>query len=575
MQHQHVEDGRHYNNAAPPSLSHSTSISLDIESLQARMVSLSSVNVQLQQDLDAARHEAKRSLVDNSRLRDQLQISSAQEVFLKAELEKVIARQQQLLSFERTPEGLGKVELLEQQNRELKEFVAKKEEELRTMQTRLHDSHLITQRLNAALVTAAQQQRDLVNNNKRAELPSPPQDGLYNVQELIRKHLPLLRHAERDAKFSLKSLMALRHVMTTPHLHDGPHGRSQQTSCALTQRHCAMQCLSLASRGHQDHHDADEHEYVNGSVEGVAVIDALLHDLYEVVAQQQRIVVTGATEFLAKAAEEEAIALLDAAPVPEHHHPSPQRNAHDDETFLVGTHEQLHSHHHNEDVGSHHKQPNVSVRKTNAPLHLSQAPLITAQHPRSQLAEATQIKKIIGSHQRVPLAAHSVPQSETSDLPGEFSIPPAYPPTKSNELGSEQHHRDLDRPSLLSRGASSPEAKAASAVETAVYNIPTPRTNSAERPADVRGSSNVIRVERSALRRSPIHRSTEGSPVQSEDEHQFTTPFVAHSQQNQQQRSQHRPSIQPPRRGPAGGSGPVASKPSSASGEHYGGCDQQ
>jgi hypothetical protein len=547
------------------------------------MVSLSSVNVQLQQELDAARHEAKRVAVDNSRLRDQLQVFSAQETFLKAELEKVVARQQQLLSFERTPEGLGKVELLEHQNRELKDFVAKKEEELRTMQGRLQESLQRTHRLSAALATAEQQARDSNishhggNTSQSPRLSETPHAPDHMLQALMR-HVPRLRQAQRDANISLQSWMALRHVMNTPHQGSSrprfARHNNEEAPCALSQRHCAMQCLNLAARGDTHHHTGDSSDdfahHLNRE-STLTIVDNLLHELCEVVAQQQRVVVAGATEFLANAAEEEATALLDAAPVPEehHYHTTQQNGSHSDEDFLTSPMEQQQLH-----VQAAKPPPQSQSKHVDVPRNVIQrVQPATQQRPLAQLAESSSGK----AHQRT-----AVTPAQRSG-PEQFSVPPAYAPQPSRrtddtmqhgvhpEDAAESYHRSVEGPaprmeSTSSSRAASPEVKEAFA--TALYTIPPPRAHSAERPAEVRGSSNVIRVERSALRRSPIHRSTEGSPIRYDDE----LPDPPPSNAFQQQRPQHRPSIQPPRRGPAGG-GPTA-KPQ-ASGEHYGGCDQQ
>lgn len=545
--------------AATPVNASTGSIAVDIEALQARMVSLSTVNVQLQQDLEAARHEAKRVSVDNSRLRDQLQIASAQEVFLKSELEKVVARQQQLLSFEHTPMGLGKVEVLEHQNKELKDFIGHKEGELRTMQTRLQESMQRVQQLNAALVEKDRSMVDVLQKRQAPQLQDDSSDAAAGrLWQKIGRHIPLLQQAHRSAVFSLNATMALRHVVLAPHHHEGRDGQARstlprETPCHLTQRHCAMQCLQLAARGEQTSLHATSTTFATGQNDDVAAaLDDMLQKICSVLEQHQQLVVSGATELLAKAAEDEAAALLDAAPVPE-----ANQWDHNDDEYLISSSERQQLH---------RTQPTAAT---------AVPPTRQTTTPRSDDVHRSTAAPPPSSTRSLPLQEHQQPASKKQLLQqqhhdsdmygGGFSVPPEFPvstvPSRQFPTPSERHAQPL---------AAADEVVAMSTYTTARPS--SSRSSSVDRSSGAPGPVNVIRVERAALRRSPAHSGA--SPTRSEEaDSPVHGPSDSTPQHSQQQRPQHRPSIQPPRRGPA--ARPAGTGRGATGEQPYGGCEHQ
>lgn len=207
--------------------------------------SLRSVNVNLQREISNQRHEIQRLRVDNSRLHDQVGILSAQESFLRTQLEKVVQRQQELLQFERTPEGQGHREVLEQQNNELRQLVEAKEHELSQMQRQWQET---LGRLRAAedVLHAERATRRSIKTDMTAHFDSPPETSAV-ADALI------------NAAHTYRAMQALRHVVLTPHSSAsafGWFGDSVESGadtfsrpCSLTQRHCATKCLRLAGAG--------------------------------------------------------------------------------------------------------------------------------------------------------------------------------------------------------------------------------------------------------------------------------------------------------------------------------------
>lgn len=300
------------NGSRTPSVANNNTTSeIPYQVLQDRLDARDAVNLALQRELDKVKHELSRVTVDNSRLQEQISIKSASESFLRQQLDNVVSRQRELLSFETTAEGQGKVELLEMQNRELRRIVELKESELQGLHKRLRDVNQKMSHLEMRLL------QDISPLPKGQQLPLQQQPQIQAPQLQQQQQstgaqdkvlLALCCDALSQICFVHKGLCALHHVLCTPHYSvQSAEGLSGGTStdsndrCRLTQRVCSLKCLQLASQGRVEDDVAVAARGYNRSLADV------VGELHEVAVQAHTTMVTSSSQYLGLLSEREMV----------------------------------------------------------------------------------------------------------------------------------------------------------------------------------------------------------------------------------------------------------------------------
>jgi hypothetical protein len=213
------------------------------------------ISVELQRENEKLRLEVSKFKMECLRLKDQVSSLSNREEYLQAQLENAVRQQQKLLHFDRSAEGQGQRELLEEQNGELRAALGAKEQEITKLQVQVRELRGRVVGFEEALLRGR---------------PTAPA-SLSGKGTLARRWHDKLCVALSSCHFILKCLNAAVHIQTQPHfdetVEDADEDHGVDAVCRWTREECEKRCVSVAAcgnaelpsevaaRGYQKHED--------------------------------------------------------------------------------------------------------------------------------------------------------------------------------------------------------------------------------------------------------------------------------------------------------------------------------